>query len=193
MSKLIKYLIAGLFLFGLGSFLGNLILPRHSAVLTSVPSVKTFATKDLVNMTEEDFNKIKEKEIMKMIIDTSVAHGIKPSIFVGLSYHESAKFKYANQKIKDSNGKWSYGLFMIQLETALEYDKNATEEKLLTPTYNTSMAAKIFDHNLKKYGSITYAIAAHNAGVIYNKKITNADFVKLVYAAIGEVVSKYDL
>ena len=37
------------------------------------------------------------------------------------------------------------------------------------------------------------AIAAHNAGTIYDKKITNVDFVKKVYTATGEVYAAYDL
>ena len=82
---------------------------------------------------------------------------------------------------------------MVQLETALLFDKGATEAKLLIPTYNTHMAAVIFTHNLTKYGSYELAIAAHNAGTVYDKKITNPDFVKKVYAATGEVVAKYDL
>ena len=161
--------------------------------VATTSSIQSFTAKDFISMTEEDFNRIKEKEIVKMITDTAKVYGIKPYIFCGMSWHESAKFKYYNQKIKDSNGKWSHGLFMVQLETALLFDKSATEVKLLSPAYNTHMAAVIFVHNLSKYGSYELAIAAHNAGTIYDKKITNPDFVKKVYAATGEVVAKYDL
>ena len=156
-------------------------------------TIQSFTAKDFINMTEGDFNRIKEQEIMKMITDTAKAYGIKPYTFCGLSWHESAKFKYFNQRIKDNNGRWSYGLFMVQLETAILYDSVATESKLYTPNYNTHIAAVIFKHNLTKYGSYEMAIAAHNAGTIYDKKITNVDFVKKVYTATGEVYAAYDL
>ena len=155
---------------------------------------KTTISNDFINMTEDDFNRIKETQIMKMIVDTAKVNNIKPVIFVGLSWHESSKFKFANKKIKDSNGRWSYGLFMIQLETARLYDKEVTEEKLLTPTYNTHLAALIWKKNSLKYGNnIDYILAAHNAGAVYHNKITNPDFVKQVKTAIGDVVSLYDL
>ena len=192
-KKILKY-VGAIVLFLLAWWIGSMMLASPLVVNTTSNQLSpSFTTKDFINMTEEDFNKIKEKEIMKMIEDTAKAYGIKPYTFCGLSWHESSKFKYYNQRIKDSNGRWSYGLFMNQLETALLYDKSATEAKLLNPAYNTHIAAVIFTHNLTKYGSYEMAIAAHNAGTIYNKKITNPDFVKKVYAATGEVYAAYDL
>jgi soluble lytic murein transglycosylase-like protein len=156
--------------------------------------VKTISIEELINMSDDDFVKLKEVQIMKMIKDTAKTNNIKPYVFCGLAWHESSKFKFANKKIKDSNGRWSYGLFMIQLETARLYDKEVTEEKLLTPTYNTHLAALIWRKNCLKYGNnIDYVLAAHNAGAVYHNKITNPDFVKQVKTAIGDVVSLYDL
>ena len=173
-------------------FGGPSVLNNKSSVI-SVSVSNTIPVKDLVNMTEDDFNRIKEAEIMKMITDTAKAYNVKPYIFCGLAWHESDHFKFANKKIKDSNGRFSYGLFMIQLETAKLYDKDVTEAKLLSPAYNTHLFATIFHKNYVKYGSIEYALAAHNAGAVYNNKISNPDFVKKVYMSIGEIVSKYDL
>jgi hypothetical protein len=146
----------------------------------------------LISMTEDDFYRIKEQQIIQMVTDTAKACNIKPYILCGLAYHESSRFLYANRKIKDSNGRFSYGLFMIQLETAKGYDKGATEDKLLNPYYNAHLAAIIFQKNLAKYGKYEYALAAHNAGAVYNNKITNQDFVKKVYTSVGEVVAKYN-
>jgi len=178
-----------------GSQLGYLVFPLYSAeaVASVQPNSKLIATKDFINMTEEDFASIKEIEIFRMIVDTARANNIKPLIFCGLAYHESSKFKYAHSKIKDSNGKWSYGLFMIQLETALLYDKEATPEKLMTPTYNTHLAAVIYTTNHNTYKTNTFAVAAHNAGSIKKGKITNPEFIKLVETAIGNLVLNYDL
>ena len=150
-------------------------------------------SESIVNMSLEDLAYIRDIEILNMISDTAKAYNIKPHVLCGLAYHESGKFSYAKKKIKDSNGKFSYGLFMIQLETAILYDKTATEEKLLTPAYNAHVASLIFQSNLKKYKTYEMAIAAHNAGTIFNGKVTNGEFVKKVYFAIGEVASKYNL
>jgi soluble lytic murein transglycosylase-like protein len=158
----------------------------------NLPQISQLNSKDFINMTDSAFYKIKEEQILEMIKDTSNAYKLKPTVMCGLAWHESDKFKFAHRKIKDSNGRWSYGLYMIQMETALSIDKEAIESKLLTPAYNASIAHRIFQRNLAKYGTYQYAIAAHNAGTIKNGKITNSDFVKLVYVSIGEIVSKND-
>lgn len=176
-------------------FTGNISFSNTAIVNPSqqFPTVKSLSTKDFINMTDSVFFKIKEQEIMSMIKDSAKAHGLKPEVICGLSWHESAKFQYAHKKILDRNKKYSYGLFMIQLDVALSIDPKATEEKLLTPVYNTWIAMQLFDKNLIKYGNrYPYAIAAHNAGVIYHDKITNPDFVKLVYTSIGEIIAKND-
>jgi soluble lytic murein transglycosylase-like protein len=165
-----------------------------SNTITQTQLIKTIPIQDLINMSDDELVRIKEEYILKMVIDTARTNNINPAIFVGLAWHESSRFKFANKKIKDSNGRFSYGLFMIQLETAKLYDKNATEEKLLAPTYNTYLAALIYKKNYSKYGNNNdFALAAHNAGAVYNNKITNLDFVKQVKTAIGDVVTKFDL
>ena len=188
--KYISYFVVAVILLGVGGVIGEGV----TSVFSSASPVHALQATTFINMTTEDFNRIKAEEMIKMVTDTAKAYNIKPSIFCGLAYHESAKFSYANQKIKDSNGRWSYGLFMIQMETALLYDKNVTETKLLDPSYNTHLSAIIFKKNFIKYGSrYDYALAAHNAFAVYNNKITNMDFVKKVKEAIGDVSTKYDL
>jgi len=161
-----------------------------TATQATVTNVIKYA--DLVNMQDEEIREIKDREIVKMLNDTALANGIKPYVFAGLSYHESSKFNFANKRIKDSNGRFSYGLFQVQLETALLYDKGATDSKLLSPAYNMHIAAVIFKSNLKKYGgNYDMAVAAHNAGTVFNGQITNLDFVKKVHAATGEFAVKF--
>jgi len=154
-----------------------------------------FSPKDFIDMTDSVFYKIKEQEIMKMLIDTAKVNGLKPAIFCGMSWHESAKFKYAHRKIMDSNKKWSYGLFMIQFETAMRIDPKVTEEKLLTPAYNAHIAAQLLKNSLVKYGRYDYAISSHNGTIdIKGSKMkkVNDKYVKLVYASVGEIIAKND-
>ncbi|MFA5724240.1 MAG: transglycosylase SLT domain-containing protein [Candidatus Pacearchaeota archaeon] len=178
-----------LLILGVGGIIGDKVFFRNSVDKVDIPVYKNM---DVIEMTEEEFYQIKEKEIMQMLIDTAKVYSIKTAVFCGLAYHESERFKYAHRKIMDRNNRWSYGLFMIQMETAKLYDKSVTEAKLMTPRYNTHLAAVIFQKNLEKYDTNEYAIAAHNAGTISNHKINNPEFVKKVYTAIGEVVAKYN-
>ncbi|MFA5195364.1 MAG: transglycosylase SLT domain-containing protein [Bacteroidales bacterium] len=165
----------------------------NNVVTLSQAQLKTITPEDVINMTEDDFFKLKEQYLVKMIVDSAKTNNINPLVLCGLAWHESSKFKFANKKIMDSNKKWSYGLFMVQLETALLYDKTATEEKLLMPTYNTHIAIVNYLNNRSKYKTDEMAIAAHNAGTIYNKKIVNVEFVKLVKTAMGDMVLLYNL
>ena len=165
---------------------------QNTVTLTQAQST-AIMPEDLINMTEDDISKLKEQYLIKMIIDSAKANNINPLILCGLGWHESFKFKFANKKILDSNKKWSYGVFMVQLETALLYDKTATEEKLLMPTYNTHIAIVNYLNNRSKYKTDEMAVAAHNAGTIYNKKIVNTEFVKLVKTAMGDVGMLYNL
>jgi hypothetical protein len=170
------------------------IKAETNQILPTQNQITAFSPKDFINMTDSVFYKIKEQEIMNMLIDTAKAHGLKPAIFCGLSWHESAKFKYAHKKIMDSNKKWSYGLFMIQLQTAQGVDPKASEEKLLTPAYNAWIAAQLMEKSLVKYKRYDYAISSHN-GTIERKDFTkkvNYEYVKLVYASVGEIIAKND-
>ena len=105
-----------------------LFLGGSHATINPAPG-KLFSSQDFINMTDSVFFKIKEQEIMNMIKDSAKAHELRPIVLCGLSWHESDRFKYAHRKIKDSNGRWSYGLFMILMETALSIYKKVTEEK----------------------------------------------------------------
>ena len=166
----------------------NALRILQSTPTSPLPIASKMITIDsLINMSDESLNALKQKELIAMITSTAKEYNINRNVFLGLTWHESAGFKYANKKIKDSNGRYSHGLFMIQLETAKQYDKEANEYKLLRPTYNARLAAIIFNSNLKKYGSVEYALAAHNAGTITNGVIKNAKFVTAVETAIGEV------
>ena len=184
-----KYVI----IFGMALFilLGTSVYFNPS---TTIPAITTHTVTqvDFINMTEDQFYQIKEKEILGMLVDTAKVYGINPYIFCGLSYHESDRFHQAHKKRIDSNHKYSYGLFQVQMETAKLYDKNVSETQLLTPAYNAHMAALIFTKNLSRYGSYDLAIAAHNAGTIHDGKIQNTGFVKEVYASTGVLVAKYD-
>ena len=185
----------GLFLFAVGITAATIVLCVYPAKSMEIPQdngmlvhVRTF-----VNMQDEDIINLKHAHIVRMLKDTANAYSLKPYVFCGLSYYESDRFKQANKRRKDSNGRWSYGLFQIQLETALLYDKTADEGKLLTPAYNMHIAALIFSSNLAKYKyNYDMAIAAHNAGTIFNGQIKNAEFVKRVYTSTGEFAVRFD-
>ena len=112
-------------------FLGLHFTNSSAVIPAKVTPPIVYQVVDLVNMTEEEFWQIKENEIIKVITDTANAHNINPYVLCGLGFYESERFRYAHKKIKDCNGRWSYGVYMIQLETAIEYDKDVTEEKLL--------------------------------------------------------------
>ena len=112
-------------------FLGLHFTNSSAVIPAKVTPPNVYQVVDLVNMTEEEFWQIKENEIIKVITDTANAHNINPYVLCGLGFYESERFRYAHKKIKDCNGRWSYGVYMIQLETAIEYDKDVTEEKLL--------------------------------------------------------------
>ena len=178
-----------------GGFLRESVKNTPALVpMSQISKSDNITIETLVNMSEDDIASLKEKYLMKMVSDTAKAYHIKQYTFCGLTWHESSKFKFANKKIKDSNGRFSYGMFMIQMETAILYDKTVTETKLLTPAYNTHLAAIIFTHNLEKYnGSYDYTLAAHNAGAVYNNRITNPDFIKQVKIATADIVNMYDL
>ena len=121
---------------------------------TTVPALTTQLVSQaaFINMTEDQFYQIKEKEILGMLVDTARAHNINPYVFCGLAYHESNKFHEAHKKRIDSNHKYSYGLFQIQMETARLYDKNVSETQLLTPADNARICALLFNKNLARHG-----------------------------------------
>lgn len=192
MTQRIKiFICAAIFVIGLIISVVGFSASQGTIAQIAVTNVIRYA--DLVNYTEEEITAIKDREIVRMLNDTALANGIKPYVFIGLSYHESDRFKQANKKRKDSNNRYSYGLFQVQLETALLYDKGATDSKLLSPSYNMHIAAVIFKSNLAKYhGNYEMALAAHNCGTVFNGQIKNGDFVKKVYAATGEFATKFN-
>jgi hypothetical protein len=195
-SKIIKSILCTLSIFIIG-FLCRVFYSRIVAE-PSKESIEIFdntiiSERDLIRMNDSNISLLREKYLVKMICDTAKAYNIPETVFCGLGYHESGRFKVLHTKIKDSNDKFSYGLFQIQLGTAVLYDSGATEDKLLDPLYNAHLAAVIFQKNLVKHGTIEKAIAAHNGCINKDGKITNPNYMKEVYSSIGVVTVKYNL
>ncbi len=163
-----------------------------SEEITSTLTNSVISERELIRMDDLRISELREKYLVKMICDTARAYNIPEAVLCGLGHHESGRFKVLHTKIKDSNNKFSYGLFQIQLGTAVLYEGSATEEKLLDPTYNLHLAAVIFKKNMEKHGSVEKAIAAHN-GCIKDGRITNPNYMKEVYSSIGVVTVKYGL
>jgi hypothetical protein len=146
--------------------------------LSSITSPRVIVVEKVKLMTE--------KEIIKMISDSVETYEknniqIDKYIICGLAKVES-NFR-PDAKVFDSNKKYSYGLFQVQLEKALLYDKNATPEKLLTPEYNIYIMLTMYKDNLSKFKSVKHAIAAHNAGsanIKANREPFNIAFVNKV-------------
>jgi soluble lytic murein transglycosylase-like protein len=195
-SNIIKGILLFVALFVAGILCGNYVrssAPIEKSGISKLDSSKIGLSKeDVLRMDDSDIATVREKYLVKMLCDTARAYNIPESVFCGLGYHESARFRVLHSKVKDSNAKFSYGLFQIQLGTAVLYDGSATEEKLLDPTYNLHLAAVIFKKNMEKHGSVEKAIAAHN-GCIKDGRITNPNYMKEVYSSIGVVTVKYNL
>jgi hypothetical protein len=198
-SKIFIWITVGavcsvLLLLGTAHFMGiHFAKDKDPIVQTVTSNVISYA--DLVNLRNEEIQQIKDREIVRMLRDTALAYNLRPYPLCGLAFHESERLRKANEKWMDRNNRYSYGVFSLQLETVQsEVDKDATEDRLLTPAFNMHYAMMLFTKNLAKYhGSYELAIAAHNAGSVKNNHITNMDFVKKVYASTGEFAARYDL
>lgn len=79
----------------------------------------------------------------------------------------------------------SYGMMQLLLKTAQSLDPSATVDKLYDPAYNIDLGTRLIAQNLKKYGNVSDAIAAYNAGIprknekgeyVNSKGVTNVQF-----------------
>lgn len=80
----------------------------------------------------------------------------------------------------------SYGVCHVKTATARQFDRGATPVLLMSPIYNSIIAARYLKWQLERYKTTTCAIAAYNAGSCkFNDKgrLINEHYIRKVRRA----------
>lgn len=111
-------------------------------------------------LADSDVSRTIDKSgLSNSIITTSQKWDVDPAILSALFMRESSM----RPGIRGDRGT-SYGLGQLKLSTARAYMPDVTKEDLKDPEINMDISSRHLKAMMDKYGDITYALAAYNAG-----------------------------
>lgn len=101
-------------------------------------------------------------DIISHIFSSAHIIGVSSNLLLAICSYES---NLKNVIVTEANGSKSYGICMVKLSTAKQFDKTIKAKQLMDPKVNSLMAAKYLNYQLKRYnGNWCRAVASYNAG-----------------------------
>lgn len=127
----------------------------------------------------------------KLITLVAQKVGVPISLLLAICSHESGGLK-TNPLNPNDKGTPSYGVCQVKSGTAQMLGYKGTEEELMVPKTNITVAAKYLKKQLERYDNDwCKAAAAYNAGTYFESKKrpgkpTNYGYIKLVREKLEE-------